>query len=171
MSAHYSDAMIFVVLGTWEMPFTRPLVEIEAAAQGGLLKQPIVVQSGNTVYASQHIQLVPFFGREELEQMYENATLVICQAGVGSIMLGLRKQKRVIAIARLAKYDEHIDDHQLEILDVFSKSGAVLPWKGTGDLREVLARAENFVSAGYPFGQEKISSAVLEYLQRHVKPS
>lgn len=161
--------MIFVVLGTWEMPFTRPLIEIEDAARQRLITQPIVVQSGNTIYTSQYMQLVPFFEKEELERMYEQATLVICQAGVGSIMLGLRKKKRIIAIARLAKYDEHIDDHQLEILDVFSKSGAVLPWRGTGDLREVLVGAECFVSSGYPFGQEKISSAILEYLEKHVE--
>jgi UDP-N-acetylglucosamine transferase subunit ALG13 len=161
--------VIFVVLGTWEMPFTRPLVEIDAAARQGLLPQPIVVQSGRTPFESPYMKLVPFFGKEELEQMYEQASLVICQAGVGSIMLGLRKHKKVISIARLAKYDEHIDDHQLEILDVFTKSGAVLPWRGEGDLAIMLKRAESFVSAGYPFGEEKISDAILNYLNMHKK--
>jgi UDP-N-acetylglucosamine transferase subunit ALG13 len=79
-------------------------------------------------------------------------------------MLGLKKQKKVISIARLSKFDEHIDDHQLEILDVFSKSGAVLPWNGDGDLTDVLRRAVDFVSAGYPFGEERISEAILSYL-------
>src|SRR5580704_7143753 len=122
--------MIFVVLGTWEMPFVRPLIEIDQAAQRGLLAQPIVVQCGKTAYASSQMKLVPFFGKEELEHMYEQAKLVICQAGVGSIMLGLRKRKKVIAIARRARFDEHIDDHQLEILNVFSTIGAILPWNG-----------------------------------------
>jgi UDP-N-acetylglucosamine transferase subunit ALG13 len=162
--------MIFVVLGTWEMPFTRPLVEIEEAARRGLLPQPIVVQSGKTSYASPYLKLVPFFGKEELEQMYERAALVICQAGVGSIMLGLRKQKKVIAIARLSEFDEHIDDHQLEILNVFSQSGAVLPWVGNGDLSGVLRRVEGFVSAGYPFGEERISGEILNYLDANVGP-
>jgi len=161
--------MIFVVLGTWEMPFTRPLIEIDNAARQGLLLQPIIVQSGRTSFDSPYMKLIPFFGKVELEKMYEQAALIICQAGVGSIMLGLRKQKKVIAIARRSKFDEHIDDHQLEILDVLAKSGAVLPWKGDGDLRDMLKRAEDFVSAGYPFGQEKISSAVLDYLNNHIK--
>jgi UDP-N-acetylglucosamine transferase subunit ALG13 len=160
--------VIFVVLGTWEMPFIRPLREIDDAVQRGLLDEPILVQSGNTIYESGRLQLVPFFGKEQLERNYEDASLVICQAGVGSIMLGLRKRKKVIAIARLSKYDEHIDDHQLEILDVFSKSGAVLPWKGNADLPEVIERAKQFVSTGYPFGEEKISAAILEYLADHI---
>jgi UDP-N-acetylglucosamine transferase subunit ALG13 len=120
--------MIFVVLGTWEMPFTRPPVEIEEAARRGLLPQPIVVQSGKTSYALPYLKLVPFFGKEELEQKYEQAEMIICQAGVGSIMLGLREHKKVIAIARAAEFDEHVDDHQLEILNVSSQSGAVLTW-------------------------------------------
>jgi UDP-N-acetylglucosamine transferase subunit ALG13 len=161
--------MIFVVLGTWEMPFTRPLVQIEDAVRQGLISKPVLVQSGRSAYKSADLNLVPFYGRQELEQMYEQAALVICQAGVGSIMLGLRKQKKVIAIARRSKFDEHIDDHQLEILDVFSKSGAVLPWNGDGDLPEVLRRAETFVSAGYSFSDEKISRSILDYMDANVK--
>jgi UDP-N-acetylglucosamine transferase subunit ALG13 len=160
--------MILVVLGTWEMPFTRPLIEIEQAVKDGLFGEPIVVQCGNTIYPSTCMTMTPFFGQQELERMYERATLIICQAGVGSIMLGLKKQKKVLSIARLAKLDEHIDDHQLEILEVFSKLGTVLPWHGNGDLADVLRRAVTFVPAPYPFGEEKISRAILTYLNEHI---
>ena len=162
--------MTFVVLGTWEMPFVRPLREIEQASIRGLLPEPVIVQSGNTRYASPRLELVPFFGKEELERMYDQATLIICQAGVGSIMLGLRKHKKIISIARLSRFDEHIDDHQLEILDLFSQLGAVLPWKGEGDLAEVLARVPGFVPAGYRFTQERISGTILDYLSRSISP-
>lgn len=161
--------MIFVTLGTWEMPFIRPLVEIEQAASEGLLNEPVIVQSGKTPYASARMTLVPFFDKEEMERMYERASLLICQAGVGSIMLGLRKRKKVIAIARRRMFDEHVDDHQLEILEVFSKAGAILPWNGTGDLPDVLRQAEDYVPADYPFTEERISGAILEYLQKTVK--
>jgi UDP-N-acetylglucosamine transferase subunit ALG13 len=146
------------------MPFTRPLKEIDQAAQQGLITEPIVVQCGNTKYSSKYMQLVPFFGQQELEMMYERATLVICQAGVGSIMLGLRKRKKVIAIARLARFEEHIDDHQLEIIDVFAKSGTVLPWNGNGDLTDIMQRMATFVPAEYAFAQEQISGVILSYL-------
>ena len=160
--------MIFVVLGTWEMPFVRPLVEIERAAERGLLTGPIVVQCGKTSYESRRLELVPFFAREELERAYEQASLLICQAGVGSIMLGLRKGKKVVAIARRRAFDEHIDDHQLEILEVFAKAGNILPWNGDGDLPQVLARSADFVPAPYPFGEERISDAILAYLETAV---
>jgi UDP-N-acetylglucosamine transferase subunit ALG13 len=145
------------------MPFARPLREIERAAAAGLLTSPIIVQGGCTSYTSPHMQVVPFFSADEMERMYERASLIVCQAGVGSIMLGLRRHKTMIAIARRAPA-EHIDDHQLEILDVFSKLGSVLPWRGEGDLPEVLAHTADFKPVPYPFGEEKISGAILEFL-------
>lgn len=163
--------MIFVVLGTWEMPFVRPLAEIEQAAARGVLGEPIMVQSGKTTFESGHMTLVPFFDKEALETMYEGASLIISQAGVGSIMTGLRKHKKVIAIARRRTYDEHIDDHQLEILDVFSKAGAILPWRGEGDLESVLAEIPRFIPTPYPFTEEKISGAILEYLAERISSS
>jgi UDP-N-acetylglucosamine transferase subunit ALG13 len=161
--------VIFVVLGTWEMPFVRPLREIEQAVKAGTLGEPIIVQSGKSDYRSTYFESTPFFGKDELERMYDLADLIICQAGVGSIMLGLRKNKKVIAVARREKYHEHIDDHQLEILQVFSKTGAVLPWNAEGDLDAVLKRARTFVSTGYRFEPERISGTILRYLDANVR--
>jgi UDP-N-acetylglucosamine transferase subunit ALG13 len=146
------------------MPFTRPLREIETAVTQKDITEPVVVQSGHTTYPSAHLRLVPFFDQQELERMYAQASLVISQAGVGSIMLGLKQGKKVIAIARRSEFDEHIDDHQEEILDVFAHTGAVLAWRGRGDLPEVLSRVRDFVPSKYEFGQERISAAILDYL-------
>jgi len=55
----------------------------------------------------------------------------------------------------------------LEILDVFTKSGAVLPWRGEGDLPAVLERTKDFESSGYSFGQERISAEILAFLGRN----
>jgi UDP-N-acetylglucosamine transferase subunit ALG13 len=161
--------MILVVLGTWDMPFPRPLREIEQAVADGLIRDEVLAQSGKTPYQSSRMRITPFFDRAELEKLYEQASLVICQAGVGSIMLGLRKGKKVVAIARRYAHDEHIDDHQLEILDAMVKGGFILAWQGEGDLPDVLKRVEGFQPAQYPFGKERISTAILDYLEQTVK--
>lgn len=161
--------MILVVLGTWDMPFPRPLREIEHAIGDGLIREEVIVQSGKTPYVSTRMAITPFFDRAELERLYEQASLVICQAGVGSIMLGLRKGRKVIAIARRHGYDEHVDDHQLEILEAMVKGGFILAWQGEGDLADVLKRVETFQPAQYPFGRERLSAAILDYLDQTVK--
>lgn len=161
--------MIFVALGTWDMPFTRPLIEIENAVKDGIIKEQVIVQSGKTDYNSRYMKLVPFFDQEELQKHYEEASLIICQAGVGSIMLGLKKRKKVIAIARLKKNHEHIDDHQTEILHVFSVNNYILPWQGEGDLKNILQNISSFNAVSYPFHEEKISDAIIDYLNNTFK--
>lgn len=157
--------MIFVLLGTWEVPFTRPLVEIEQAVKSGHITEPVIVQSGPAQYPSAYMKLVPFFPSDKLEEMYTQASYIICQAGIGSIMQGLRKRKKVIAIPRLKKYNEVNDDHQLEILHVFSKNNYILPWENE-KLTTVLDKLESFVPAQYPFEEEKISDAIIDFLNK-----
>lgn len=157
--------MVLILLGTWEAPFTRPLVEIEAAVKEGLITEEVIVQSGATPYESKLLSLTPYFSSRDLEELSSQASYVICQAGVGSIMMGLRRGKKVIAIPRLQEQNEHIDNHQLEILHVFSKKGYILPWQNES-LPVVLARLDSFTPAPYPFADERISDAILNFLNK-----
>ena len=43
-----------------------------------------------------------------------------------SIITGLKNNKKVIAAARLEKYGEHTNDHQLEIANEFAKEGYII---------------------------------------------
>lgn len=146
------------------MSFSRPLIEIESLIKKGVITDRVVVQGGNTDYHSDLLEMTPFFEPADLERLYEDAGLVICQAGIGSIMLGLRHNKKVITIARKHSLDEHIDEHQEEILDLFSKLNFVLRWNGNNDLGQVLAKLPDFIPAKYPFDEEKISDAIIDYI-------
>lgn len=157
--------MVFVLLGTWEVPFTRPLVEIEKAVKNGIITEEVIVQSGPAQYQSEYMKLVPFFSGNHLEEMYENASYIICQAGIGSIMMGLKKGKKVIATPRLKKYNEVNDDHQLEILHVFSSKNYILPWQDE-NLSSIITGLNSFVPSRYPFREEKISDAILNFLNK-----
>jgi len=157
--------MVFVLLGTWEVPFIRPLVEIEEAVKTGYINEEVVVQSGPAKFPSEHMTLVPFFSGKELEDMYAKASYIICQGGIGSIMMGLKKGKKVIAIPRLKKYNEVNDDHQLEIIHVFTQNNYILPWQDE-KLTTVLSKLETFSPAQYPFEEEKISDAIIDFLNK-----
>jgi len=63
-----------------------------------------------------------------LLELYDRASLIITHAGTGSLIKGVKKGKKVIAIPRLVKLGEHIDDHQLEILNEFVQMEYVIPW-------------------------------------------
>ena len=52
--------------------------------------------------------------------------IVICHGASGSIMKALNLKKKVIAVARLRKYKEHINDHQIQNNEAFSSHHYVL---------------------------------------------
>ncbi len=50
---------------------------------------------------------------------------MITHAGVGSILITLMNGKRPIVVPRLARFREHVDDHQLELARRLSEIGVV----------------------------------------------
>lgn len=156
--------MILVVLGTWQMPFARPLIIIEKLIKDKVITEKVIVQSGNTLYNSNHMEIIPFFDPVTFEKLYEEAELIICQAGIGSILLGLQNNKKVIGIARKQSFNEHIDDHQEDILELFSKQNFVLRWDGNDDLVNLIKTLPSFTPSKYPFRKEQISSVIIKFI-------
>jgi len=159
--------MILVLLGTFVAVFKRPLIEIERLCIEGIINEEVVVQSGYTTFdESMHLKLTPFFSPQELTTLHLKARLVITHAGTGSIMNAIRFKKKTIAIARLAKHDEHVDDQQMEILEEFAHRGYILPWRESDDISIVLAKAEQFEPAKFNSGNSKIINYITAYIDK-----
>lgn len=77
-----------------------------------------------------------------------NCDILITHGGVGSIMDGLKQHKKVIVIPRLAKYGEHVDDHQLEITTKFANDGYIYYMHRDEHINQVLNKVQtiNFKS-------------------------
>lgn len=105
--------MIFVTIGTQKQSFLRLFNLIEHSE---LLKdETIIAQVGNTKVQSKIMKVYEYLSQEQMRAYMNEAEFVICHGGVGSIFSALNMQKKVLAVPRLKKYDEHIDDHQLEV--------------------------------------------------------
>lgn len=122
-------SMIFITLGTQNFNFSRLLLAVEAAINNGVLKGKVIAQIGNNKFDSEHIQCIPFLDKESFNRYMEEAEFIISHAGTGSIITALKKQKKVLVAPRLNKHREHIDDHQLEILEAFAKLNLIIPLK------------------------------------------
>ena len=63
---------------------------------------------------------------------------------IGKIISALKKNKKVIAIPRLEKYGEHINDHQIEICEELEKEGYILYYKdGIDSLDKLIKKIKN----------------------------
>ncbi len=128
--------MILVTLGTQKQSFERLLNMIENSS----LKDEIIVQAGYTDFKSKKMKIFDFVDYEEMGKLVNRADLIITHGGTGSIIGPLKKGKKVIACARLKKYGEHVDDHQQQIVDIFSEVGYIFKLDEDSSLDELIKK-------------------------------
>lgn len=131
--------MILVTLGTQKQQFTRLLDMIENSK----IKDKIIVQAGYTKYKSKKMEIFDFIDYQQMNDLIENADIIITHAGTGSIVTPLKRNKKVIAMARLKKYKEHVDDHQEQIVNIFSEVGYIEKIDDSSNLDEVINKIKN----------------------------
>lgn len=156
--------MIFVTLGTHELPFTRLLKEVDKTIELLNIQEEIIVQAGHTNYRSDRMKLYSFFSFEEMDEMYDKADLLITHAGTGSVISGIRKNKKVIAAPRLKMYGEHNDDHQLQLVDAFEAAGHILVWRDGDSLAEIIKQIDTFSPKPFVSGRDQLFGLIDRFI-------
>ena len=134
--------MIFVSLGTQDKEFKRLLINIENLIDKDIIKDKVIAQIGSTKYNSNKIELHDYLSNEEINKYMKEAKYIICHGGVGTIFDALKLNKKIIAVSRLKKYKEHVNDHQLEIISEFKRLGYLLD--GTYNLEKCIKEISAF---------------------------
>jgi UDP-N-acetylglucosamine transferase subunit ALG13 len=158
------DLLIFIVLGTHELPFDRLLKEVDKQILEGNINEKVLVQAGHTKYRSEHMEFFDFTTYEHMSELYKEANFIITHGGTGSITTGMKMQKKVIAVPRLVKYGEHNDDHQLEIVKQFQETGHILYWNEPMELADILREIETFQPAPFVSGNSQILSLIKGFI-------
>lgn len=117
--------MIFITLGSQKFQFNRLLQSVDDLIGKGLLTDEVFAQSGYSDYHPRFYKFKQFLDRDEFAGMMEKADIVITHGGTGTIIGAVKKRKKVIAVPRLAKYGEHVDDHQLQIIKQFKEQNLI----------------------------------------------
>lgn len=136
--------MILVILGTQDKDFSRLLQAVEKEIKKGHIQDRVVVQAGQTHYESSCMEIFDLLPAPEFDQLMDEADLIITHGGAGSILSAIKKGKKVIAAARLAKYGEHHNDHQKQIIGEFSKQGYILELKDFQKLDKIIEKSKAF---------------------------
>ena len=118
--------MIFVTVGSRNYPFDRLFEKLDDLYENGTLFEPMFAQTGTSAYKPKHYEYKDFISQEEFLNKINEADIVVSHGASGSIMKALNAGKKVIAVTRLEKYNEHINDHQIQNNEAFSSNGYVL---------------------------------------------
>lgn len=156
--------MILVLLGTQHNEFTRLLQEIDECIKSKKIDEEVIVQAGFTKYESKKMRIFDMIPKIDLDEFVERADLVITHGGVGSIIMALNKNKKVIAVPRLHEYGEHVNDHQRQIIKVFSEKGYLIGVQNVEDMPEALKDIKTFVPKKY----ENNNHEMLNYIENFI---
>ena len=151
----------FVAVGSHSQPFDRLLRAADAAACDGVLPAPVRAQTGVTAFSPRHLEATAWIDPEQFATRIRTARHVVCHAGAGVIASALRAGRRPLVMGRRREFDEHVDDHQTDLVDALGGLGLVVsidgaiaprhleaadrpwpeapPWQAWPDLRDALA--------------------------------
>ena len=141
--------MILVLLGTQNNSFHRLLEEIQRNIDNGNIKEEVVVQKGYTKFESKNMTLYNQLPLDQIKKLTQKANLIITHGGVGSIINSIENNKKVIAVPRLKKYNEHVNNHQLDIIKSFNDMEYIIGLNGVEELEEALKKVKNFQPKTY----------------------
>lgn len=153
--------MIFVTLGSQKFQFNRLLKSVDKLQTD----EEIFAQIGYSDYKPQNYKYKEFVDREEFAAWEDKADIVITHGGTGAIIGAVKKGKKVIAVPRLARYGEHVDDHQIQLIGQFRNLNLICACVD-GDLQKALEVVKNTTYNEYKSNTDKIIQSLEEFIER-----
>lgn len=156
--------MIFITLGTQDKSFKRLLEAVQKQIDLGKINDKVIVQAGYTKFKSDDMEIFDLVSMDDFNRYMEECDLLITHGGVGSIIDGLKHDKKIIAMPRLKKYNEHTNDHQLQIIETYYNNGYILKLDENDDLGKVLDQLSKFKPKKHVSDNKKIIENIKKFI-------
>lgn len=160
------DNKIFITLGSQKFQFNRLLKAIDELCEKGTVDaEDVFAQIGYSDYLPKNFSYKKFLDRDEFSKEMGKADIVITHGGTGAIIGAVKKGKKVIAVPRLAKYGEHVDDHQLQLIKQFDDLNLICPCRDTDELAEAIETVKHTRYAAY----ESNATTIVDSIEKYIK--
>lgn len=156
--------MIFVSVGSQKFQFNRLLEKLDELVTKNIIQEEIIAQTGVSSYVPKNYKNIPFLDREEFSQYVDQCTTMITHGGTGAIIGAVKKGKKVIAVPRLAQFQEHVDDHQLQLIHQFDELNLICPCYKMEELGNVYQNLSHMTFQPYVSNTKVIVESIDDYL-------
>lgn len=156
--------MIFVTLGSQKFQFNRLLKKVDELIDSGIIQDEVLAQLGASDYVPKNYKYKAYMDRQEYVALTEKCDVFITHGGTGAIVGALKKGKRVIAVPRLSEYGEHVDDHQVQLLEQFGEMEMIVVCKDVEKLENALQKVESMFVKPYISNTEKFIESIDRFL-------
>ncbi len=157
--------MILVTVGSQKFQFNRLLEKIDILIDKKVITDSVFAQIGVSDYKPRNYQYVDFMTQDEFAKKMDECNTVITHAGTGVIVNAVKKEKKVIAVPRLAKYKEHVDDHQIQLVKEFDELNFIEPVYEIEDLEKAIFNSKNKTYNKYISNTDTIISSIEEFIK------
>lgn len=157
--------MIFVTLGSQKFQFNRLLKEIDRLIECGKITEKVFAQIGYSDYEPKNYSYKSFLDRAEFVDIMGKCDKVITHGGTGAIIGAVKQGKKVIAVPRLAKYGEHVDDHQLQIIDQFKEMNLIAGLDYIENLQIEIDEIEKKSFKKYKSNTNQIIASIVDFIE------
>lgn len=151
--------MIYVTVSGCSRPFMRLLDKMEEIA--GEIDEKVIMQTG-TDYVSQNALVKKYFPRDEANRLIKESRLVVAHAGIGVIICALKFFTPIVIFPRLKKFNEHFDDHQLDICKILENRQGIRVVYDAQHLKDAISFSER--SAQERNGKQNLIKEIRHYL-------
>lgn len=159
--------MIFVTLGSQKFQFNRLLKAIDEQIAENKITDEVFAQIGASDYMPKNFKYKDFLNRDEFAMWVDKSDMIITHGGTGAIIGAVKKGKKVIAVPRLAKYGEHVDDHQLQLIEQFKNSNLICECQNCNDLWKAIRIAQTTQYVSYQSNTTKIMDSIEKFIKEN----
>jgi UDP-N-acetylglucosamine transferase subunit ALG13 len=156
--------MIFITLGSQKFQFNRLLKAVDDLVEDGVVTDEVFAQSGYSDYKPRNYRFKQFLDRNEFAECEAKADIIITHGGTGAIIGAVKKGKKVIAVPRLARYGEHVDDHQLQLIEQFKSQNLICGLDDCSELESALLFVEEHKFDEYQSNTQTIIHSIDEFI-------
>lgn len=158
--------MTFIIVGgVAEFDFSRILRITDQLCDEGVLDgKTTKAQIGHCSYQPKNYESYRFVDGEKFHKDIEEANLIITHGGVGTLVSALKLGKKVIVFPRLSIYNEHLDNHQLDICKAFSEKRYCMMATNKEELKECIKRANEFIPNSFVTDNSKMTEILMKYI-------
>lgn len=139
--------MIFVTVGTHEQPFNRLIKKVDELKRDGVIQEDVIMQTGFSTYEPKYCEWSKLIPYQQMIKNVEDARIVITHGGPASFIMPLQIGKVPIVVPRQHKFDEHVNDHQVEFArNVAERMGTIIPVEDITKLGEIIRNYDKIVA-------------------------
>lgn len=160
--------MIFVTVGTHEQPFNRLVQKMDELKKNGTIQEDVIIQTGFSTYEPQYCQWSKLIPYQQMIKNVEEACIVITHGGPASFIMPLQIGKTPIVVPRQHKFDEHVNNHQVEFArNVEKRMGTIIDVEDVETLGDIITNYYQIV-AGMGHGMSSNNAKFNEELEKLV---